>query len=245
MKPPMNLVGQTFGQWIVLSRAEGNYRGHSRWVCRCSCGTERIVLGNNLKRGLTVSCGHPARTIGGLWKDFQSEYDTWKQILARCGDPEHPNYSNYGGRGIAVCERWHDFVYFLYDVGRRPAPGLHLDRIDNDGDYRPGNWRWVTAMENSHNSTAVRKIDYRGRSLPIAEWERQLGFPKGTLNSRLSNGWTVERAFTQPVRAHPSRSNGTVYPNLPAADPNVADQLIQSKLDINPPLRKRPAFGSQ
>lgn len=205
MKPIQDLTGKNYGEWTVLARAEGNYRGHTRWLCVCSCGVQRVVLGPNLRSGKTSSCGHPARTAGGLYGQYTSEYDTWRQMTLRCEDPAHAGYPSYGARGIKVCTRWKIFSNFIDDMGPRPFQGAQLDRIDNDGDYEPANCRWVTAMENSHNSTSVRLLAFGGLNLPVAEWERRLGFKKGLVASRLHNGWTVERALTQVPRRSPQK----------------------------------------
>ncbi|MGB3797600.1 MAG: hypothetical protein WA957_15010 [Alteraurantiacibacter sp.] len=209
MRQRLELTGQQFGDWTVIEKHPESKHGHSRWVCRCSCGVVRVVFGNNLTRDKTVSCGHEARTAGGLWASYTSEYGTWGQMLKRCGDPANPAYHHYGGRGIYVCERWHDstegaFENFIADMGQRPQ-GCQIDRIDNDGPYSPENCRWVTPIENSHNSTSVRLIEFQGKVLPIAEWARELGFSPRVLYMRLRNGWTVERALTQPKRKSPTR----------------------------------------
>jgi hypothetical protein len=84
-------------------------------------------------------------------------------MLQRCSNPNHPAYQYYGGRGIGVCDRWRDFVNFLADMGKRPK-GTTLDRYpDGDGDYRPGNCRWVSPYEQAQNR--------RERAIPIADEE--------------------------------------------------------------------------
>lgn len=200
MKPLSDLTGNVFGEWTVLHRAVDNYKGHARWVCRCSCGEERTVLGGNLRRGKTVSCGHAARTQGGLWKDHVSEYDSWKQMHRRCYNSEAPYYSRYGGRGIMVSPRWHDFKLFLEDMGKRPFKGAELDRINNDGNYEPGNVRWATKQQNADNMSTTRYLTHDGITDTVTGWAQRLKVPRGLLSSRLHKGWPLERALAPRER---------------------------------------------
>ncbi|HCP78957.1 MAG: hypothetical protein CML16_03100 [Pusillimonas sp.] len=84
-------------------------------------------------------------------------YNTWIKIRDRCSNPRNAKYPDYGGRGITVCDRWHVFENFLSDMGTKPAPELSIDRINNDGDYEPGNCRWATAKQQANNRRAARR----------------------------------------------------------------------------------------
>lgn len=128
----------------------------------------------------------------------------WSQMRQRCQNTNDQRYDYYGGRGIKVCERWdglNGFVNFLADMGPRPE-GFQLDRKDNDGDYCPENCRWVSRKEQNRNTRQALKVTYNGETKAVGEWAEQLGIPKNTLKSRLFRaGWSVERAFTTPVRS--------------------------------------------
>jgi hypothetical protein len=127
-------------------------------------------------------------------------YVTWSNVKTRCFNPNAIGYGHYGGRGIKMCKRWRgSFTNFLEDMGERPI-GKELDRKDNDGDYDPGNCRWVTHSENSRNTRGIRCIDFDGQSLCVSEWAEKLGIAKEVIYTRLSRGWTEERSLTQPVR---------------------------------------------
>ena len=149
------MIGQTFDQLTVLYRA-ATPGPRMYFVCRCSCGKNTTVSGTNLRRGKTKSCG--CRRADNMrrvaTKHGNSEhplYARWLNMHARCYDPHHNRYYRYGARGIRVCERWHDFALYLEDVLPTYREGLTLDRIDNDGNYGPDNFRWATYRTQARN----------------------------------------------------------------------------------------------
>ena len=102
------------------------------------------------------------RLNDGRWKT--SEYIVWINMLQRCENPNIPQWKDYGGRGIKVCDRWHDFLLFLEDVGKKPSPKYSIDRIDNDGNYEPGNVRWATREEQARNRREIISTNTSGVS---------------------------------------------------------------------------------
>jgi hypothetical protein len=131
---------------------------------------------------------------------------TWVGMRARCNNPTTRHYDRYGGRGIKVCDRWQTFKNFLADMGERP-PGKSLDRIDNDGDYEPGNCRWATRIEQRRNRGDVKKVTLNGITLPMIDWAERLGITWSTVLARLRRGATPERALA-PVKVAPGQDMG-------------------------------------
>lgn len=209
------LVGQTFNRLTVIRLA---YRkdGVRYWLCRCSCGTEKPIRQWDFTKGTTYSCGCLAREEGGslisagLTKHGHSgrqhsgkkqsrTYVTWNKMKQRCLNPSNDKFANYGGRGITVCERWLTFENFLIDMGERPA-GTSLDRINNDGDYKPGNCRWATQRQQSNNMRRNVFVEYRGERLTLSQWARRFKLPRHIVFGRVKLGWNMGRIETTPVQ---------------------------------------------
>jgi len=129
------------------------------------------------------------------------EYKAWASMINRCTCPKRKDYKHYGGRGIGVCRRWADFRSFLGDIGLRPSPQHSLDRINNDGNYEPGNVRWATRSEQHRNMRGNRYIEFNGVRLTITDWSAKTGINCVTLKGRIDDGgWPLEKALTVPVR---------------------------------------------
>lgn len=128
-----------------------------------------------------------------------SIYKSWDAMVQRCTNPNSTAWKDYGARGITVCERWLTFENFYADMGDRPFPGASLDRINNDGNYEPGNVRWVTRVENARNTRINRFIEHRGERLCLSAWAEKAGISPSLLSARIGRlGWTFERAVSTP-----------------------------------------------
>ena len=121
-------------------------------------------------------------------------YNVWRAMLNRCNDPKNKRYARYGGRGIAVCERWMDLEKFIEDMGEAPD-GLQLDRIDNDGPYDPSNCRWVTQQANRENRPPIRMATIDGTTRTIRQWCREFRISFSTVDKRLRRGADVLSAL--------------------------------------------------
>jgi hypothetical protein len=136
------------------------------------------------------------------------EYDAWSAIISRCENPANAKFADYGGRGIRMCSPWREsFPTFLRDVGPRPSGRHSIDRIDNDGDYKPDNVQWATRAEQLRNQRRSRRISFRGETLCLSEWAARQGIAWETLAGRLAAGWSAERALTEPATARAGEKN--------------------------------------
>lgn len=183
--------------------------GARKSLYQCTCGQVVERRHHDVDRGLTKSCGclnrEQARarftTHGEIpGKKPTPEWRAWKNMKLRCkAPPGRPDHGKYVARGIKVCDRWRDsFAAFLADMGRKPSPRHSLDRINNDGNYEPGNCRWATPNTQARNRRPSVLIEWHGETLPLADWAQRLGVPYHRLFRRLRSGWTVAEAFTSP-----------------------------------------------
>ena len=163
--------GAKFGLWTVLAFAGKTNRGVKLWLCRCDCGTERVVSSTSFPYGKSKSCGcdRDAKTVarstlhgGAKTGSFSPEYKAWRDMMKRCFQTSFKDYDLYGGRGITVCEHWRIAANFVAEVPPKPTGSFTLGRIDNNGNYEPGNVRWETMHTQSRNTR-------RNRMLTLAE----------------------------------------------------------------------------
>ncbi len=167
-------VGERFGRLVTTGRVQG--AGREKWACLCDCGANVTVLANNLKTGNTSSCGclNIQRILERNHKHGlarSSEYESWQGAKKRCFNPTCKHYANYGGRGITMYVGWvNDFQAFYEHIGPKPdyEQRWSVGRIDNNGNYEPGNVRWETDNEqarnrriSTRNKTGVLGVSYR------------------------------------------------------------------------------------
>ena len=183
-----DLRGKTYNRLTAVSPAGKN------WLWRCECGTEKVLVTAAVKRGNTKSCGClnservvERSTTHGMY--YSREYSTWQGMLERCRN--HPRYK---GRGVTVCERWKKFENFYADMGDKPE-GASIDRIDNDGNYEPGNCRWATIKEQSRNKEWNIWVEYQGREWSLKDLAAWSGVGYQTLYQRHKAGVTGDDLF--------------------------------------------------
>lgn len=192
-----NIVGHTFGMLTVLQ----NYFhkpliGRTRYtvLVRCVCGKEKIVDERSVRRGKVVSCGRCASKTHGMSKS--KAYAVWRAMLARCNNPAHKAFCNYGGRGITVCDEWLKFENFLASMGEPPFKGASIERIDNSQGYFPDNCRWVNWTTQARNKRNNRWITIDGQTRTLAEWVSISGLKYNTVLYRIEHGWDIKDAVT-------------------------------------------------
>lgn len=172
-----DLTGNTYGRWTVLSYA-GTRIKESLWLCRCSCGKEKIVRYQGLVKGTSTSCGcyrneyHAKRrerppgherTVNNLL------HRIYMSMKTRCYNHRNPNYARYGAKGVRICQRWLDsFDAFVDDMGPRPD-GASIDRIDVYGDYEPDNCRWASRLTQASNTRRILKFRWKGKESCLTE----------------------------------------------------------------------------
>jgi len=195
-------VGAEFGNWTVLS-----YHGGKKWLCECVCATKRPVLTSALGTGRSQSCGcasgkrQRVPTREGKAQHGMTGtpiHNSWVGMLQRCTDTNHRLYHRYGGRGIAVCERWLEFENFLADMGEKPD-GYTLERKDNDKGYEPSNCEWLTRTQQTRNRSNTVRVTHEGLTLPLAEWCERKGRNYAIVRQRIQRGWSVDIALTEPT----------------------------------------------
>jgi hypothetical protein len=123
-------------------------------------------------------------------------YWVWAAMLDRCRNPRNKDFPNYGGRGIAVCEQWSEFLNFVKDMGNK-LPGMTLERINNDGPYAPGNVKWATRKEQNTNTRRNKIYTVNGVTGCMADLARHFGLSVQTVSARIHKyNWPTEKAFT-------------------------------------------------
>lgn len=190
-----DLTGQTFTRLSVIKRLGGKY---TKYLCLCSCGNSKAIVGADLTSGNTRSCGCLALELASErathGQRASLEYTAWAGMWSRCTNLNHPKYPTYKDRAPPV--EWRDFAVFLAHIGPKPRPEFTLDRIDNDKPYGPGNVRWTSAEVQANNRSNVRRFTYGGKTQTAVQWAAETGLSLGTLRSRLNSGWSVEKALT-------------------------------------------------
>lgn len=208
----LELVGTTFGRLTVISYEGKRNSGQHTWKCNCTCGAQTVTTTLMLRTGKKRSCGclrketaavH-ARSLSthGAWTGGKStrEWATWANMRSRCSLVTHPQYSEYGGRGITIDPAWEDFSTFLADMGPRPSNKHSLDRVNNDLGYSRENCRWATRIEQNNNTRFNHRVTVNGLTMTIAQWARALNVTRNELKSQGKKSGSLEKAIQDLIK---------------------------------------------
>lgn len=211
-KPPI-LTGDVFGRLTVIEEVtERTRKGHKQYLCSCECGNTKITTASSLRNKTVRSCGcwqresrHTHTLKHGHTVGYQrsTEFNTWVSMLERCNNPNNHAYSDYGGRGIKVCDRWmgdDGFANFFADMGEKPK-GTSLERVDNSKGYNKENCVYATRKVQARNRRSSLIVEHNGESKSLAEWCEQLEIPYEPTRRRLHRG----QSMTQILNAYQSK----------------------------------------
>lgn len=192
-----DISGHRFGRLTVLFQSGNRPSGGALWRCVCECGSESVFLGGGLRRGKYVSCGcfrNERRTTHG--QSRTALYKVWTGMKQRCSNPLAKHYESYGGRAISFCESWAEFVpFFDWASASGYKQGLTIDRIDVNIGYCSENCRWISQKEQALNKRRTMKNE---NGVPWSVIARENGLPESMFSHRVSHGWPMHLAATQP-----------------------------------------------
>ena len=195
------LIGKRYGR-LVIRRVIREKGKESRVECICDCGRITTPLLSRVINNKVYSCGCYASEKNREIKTKHGKcgerlYGIWLGMKARCLNPHSINYKNYGGRGITVCDEWKEDFQKFYDWAMENgySDELSIDRIDNDGNYEPGNCKWSTRIEQANNQRKTVHVSVYGELLTIREISEKYGIPMSTLKRRLQLGYTSEETL--------------------------------------------------
>lgn len=209
----IDLTGRRFGRLTVVgisTRPDSGKQRGIRWLCKCDCGNEHIVISKNLTSGHVKSCGCLHDDLSAMritkmnYKHGKSKtrlYKIWTDMKKRCNNSNHWAFGDYGGRGIKYAEEWNEFEPFEnWSLENGYAEALTLDRIDNNSNYSPNNCRWVDRKVQANNRRNNVRYEYRGETHTLPELSELYGVSIYVLRGRIYRGWDIARAIETPVR---------------------------------------------
>lgn len=198
-----DIAGQRFGRLVAIRPTQKRYHNCVVWQCECDCGSTHEVSANRLISGNVKSCGCLQREVHERFLKMEKGYKThgmsstriyniWQHMKKRCNNPKISNYKDYGGRGIKVFDEWNaSFESFYNYVSQLPhynEKGYSIDRINNNGNYEPGNIRWATRQEQNSNKRNCIYYDFCGKKYTPNQIFYAIGVPTSTIRWRHQRG---------------------------------------------------------
>lgn len=194
---------------IGLNEEKTNLKHMAMWECKCSCGSEKIVIAtrNDLVNGKVRSCGClKAENNRKKWTTHGETktrlYSIWRGIKNRCYNKSDPAYDRYGGRGISVCDEWRSSYkeFREWSLSHGYNDNLTIDRIDVNGNYEPSNCRWADAFVQANNRTNNHLVEFEGKEMTLSELANMLKMPYNTISNRINHlGYSVEDCSKIPI----------------------------------------------
>lgn len=188
----LNLIGERYGRLVVIGEADRRRAPcgvtERRFVCRCDCGNIKTIAAQTLRSGSAKSCGCLRRemveeknTTHG--KSKSKLYRVWSSMKDRCLRNGARQFKDYGGRGISICDEWkNSFESFeKWATANGYAEGLTIERIDNNGNYSPGNCKWIPRSEQSKNRRMNHYLTFNNSTRTIQDWANEIGINRCTL----------------------------------------------------------------
>lgn len=190
-------IGERYGKLVALERTTSSSKGEIQLICQCDCGNRHVAKQHELLKGHTKSCGCLRSEVGkkrglqntkhGLSSD--RIYTIWSRMMDRCYNPSNNRYDDYGGRGVQVCDEWHELTRFhQWALSSGYSDNLSIDRKDVDGNYEPDNCKWSSVHEQSVNKRNSIWVNFNGENLPLTDVSIKTGIPYSTLYGRLKRG---------------------------------------------------------
>lgn len=202
----VSILGNEFGMWTVIKEINNDRKG--RWfLCKCDCGAEKIVPYTNLLSGKSSSCGC-------VPKNYKIKYNKnipnrerllniYRGMKSRCYNPKNSSYKDYGQRGIIICDEWLDKTVGFENFAKwanenNYSDELSIDRIDVNGNYEPNNCKWSTPSEQSKNKRNNKYLTYKGKTMTITDWAKEIGCAWNTIYYRMLRGLDIEEILAKP-----------------------------------------------
>lgn len=212
----IDLDGKVFGRLMVLGFSGKTPRRASLWLCQCECGNRKVIVGQHLRTGKSTSCGcfhreqlrNRSRTHGGSATRLNK---IRRKIIDRCCNPSSSSFSDYGGRGIYICDEWRqDFCSFRdWAASAGYAETLTIERIDVNGPYTPENCCWIPRDRQAANQRRTLWIEAFGERKSSGDWVRdaRCSIQTHVLWHRIKSGWSPEKAIVTPPRSVKRKGN--------------------------------------
>lgn len=211
-KKIVDMTGRRYGR-LVVEKLHHRSGRKTFWQCLCDCGNTSVVRNSALTSGNTKSCGCLNNELR-LERNYTHrmsdsiEYQSWSCAKTRCTNENINRADRYSGRGIIMCDRWfNSFENFYQDMGKRPSKKHSLDRIDNNGNYEPGNCRWATQTEQMNNTSINVLIDVNGEMLTRGQISKRYNLNYSTIRYRIAAGWDINKIISTRPRPILHNSN--------------------------------------